>query len=392
MSNPVLYRISEVDYDDAEMQAVVDVIRSKWISLGPKTAEFEQKFAESLSADHAVAVSNGTAALHLALLACGIGPGDEVLVPSFTFVASVNSITYVGAKPVFVDIVGSHDLNLDPDDLANKITPRTIAILVVHMAGFLADMDRILNIANQHGLMVVEDACHAVGARSIGKFNSGLNGRMAGTLGTAGCFSFFANKNMATGEGGMVVTRDLAIAEKVRLTRSHGMTKSSWDKASGRATDYDVLQVGFNYRPTELTSALGLVQLQKLTAGNQRRRELVSRYRQSLSECQGLTIPFADRLDDSSHHIFPILLNAPSQRAAVRRGLLERGIQTTFHYPPAHEFTHYRQLAPGVRLPRTEDAAAREITLPLHTQLTERDIDIIAAAVIDELGKAAALD
>lgn len=187
----------------------------------------------------------------------------------------------------------------------------------------------------------------------------------------------------------MVVTRDPAIAEKVRLSRSHGMTKSSWDKASGRATDYDVLQVGFNYRCTELTSALGLTQLQKLTAGNDRRRELVSRYRRQLGECSGLTIPFADRLEDSSHHIFAVLLNDASLRAAFRRGLQERGIQTTFHYPPAHEFTHYRQMVPGVRLARTEDAAAREVTLPLHTQLTDRDIDVIASAVIEELGKAA---
>jgi dTDP-4-amino-4,6-dideoxygalactose transaminase len=254
------------------------------------------------------------------------------------------------------------------------------------MAGFVADMDAIMAFAQRHNLRVIEDACHAVGARYQGQPNSSLHGKMAGTIGDAGCFSFFANKNMATGEGGMVVTHDKQIAESVRLTRSHGMTKSSWDKASGRATDYDVLQVGFNYRCTELTSALGLAQLQKLAAGNQRRQQLVARYRQQLASCAGLTIPFSGRMDDSSHHIFAILLKDAARRPEFRRRLLERGIQTTFHYPPVHEFTHYRQMIPDPgSLARTVDAAAREVTLPLHTQLGERDIDFISAAVIDAL-------
>jgi dTDP-4-amino-4,6-dideoxygalactose transaminase len=333
-----------------------------------------------------VAVANGTAALHLALLACGIGPGDEVLVPSFTFVASVNAITYVGATPVFVDIHEPSDLNLDADDLQHKVTSRTKAMIVVHMAGFLADMDRILDVANRHGLLVIEDACHAVGARCRATPSGLSHGRMAGTIGDVGCFSFFANKNLATGEGGMVVTRDAGIAEHVRLARSHGMTKSSWDKASGRATDYDVVQVGFNYRCTELTSALGLVQLRKLAAGNERRRELVARYRELLAPCDELTIPFSHRLDDSAHHIFPILLNDAAQRPSFRQALLERGIQTTFHYPPAHLFTHYRQTVPNARsLSRTEAAALREVTLPLHTQLTEQDVENIANVVLSEL-------
>jgi dTDP-4-amino-4,6-dideoxygalactose transaminase len=379
----IRYRISEVDYGEEERQAILEVLDSKWVSIGPKTAEFERQFADFLEADHAVAVANGTAALHLAMLACGLGPGDEVLVPSFTFVASVNAITYVGATPRFVDITGPHDLNLDPADVERKITSRTKAILVVHLAGFIADMDRIRQIANQHGLKIVEDACHAVGARYQGDPAGSLQGKMAGTLSDVGCFSFFANKNLATGEGGMIVTRDAKIAENVRLMRSHGMTKTSWDKASGRAVDYDVVQVGYNYRCTELTSALGLVQLKKLPAGNERRRQLVARYRQRLASCATLTIPFADRLDDSSHHIFPILLNDAAQRPAFRQALLDRGIQTTFHYPPAHLFTHYRQLVPNApSLDLTLDAASREVTLPLHPLLTESDIDIISGAVL----------
>jgi dTDP-4-amino-4,6-dideoxygalactose transaminase len=309
-----------------------------------------------------------------------------VLVPSFTFVASVNAITYVGASPRFVDIHGSNDLNLDADDLERKLTSRTKAVIVVHMAGFLADMDRIQEVAKRHGLLVIEDACHAVGARYLGSESSPHRGRMAGTIGDVGCFSFFANKNLATGEGGMVVTRDPRIADNVRLTRSHGMTKTSWDKAAGRAADYDVLQAGFNYRCTELTSALGIVQLNKLDAGNDRRRALVARYRERLSACTELSIPFPDRLADSSHHIFPILLKDAAQRPAFRQALLGRGIQTTFHYPPVHEFSHYRKLVPEAGLlSRTVDAAAREVTLPLHTQLTESDVDTICEAVLGEL-------
>ncbi len=380
----IRYRISEVDYGEEERQAILDVIDSKWISLGPRTAEFERQFAQFVEADHAVAVANGTAALHLAMLASGLGPGDEVLVPSFTFVASVNAITYVGATPRFVDIAGPHDLNLNPADVERKITSRTKAILVVHLAGFIANMDRIHQIAQRHGLKIIEDACHAVGARYQGDPTGSLHGQMAGTLSDVGCFSFFANKNLATGEGGMIVTRDAHIAETVRLMRSHGMTKTSWDKASGRAIDYDVLQVGFNYRCTELTSALGLVQLKKLPAGNERRRQLVAHYRQRLTSCPALTVPFADRLDDSSHHVFPILLNDAAQRPAFRQALLDRGIQTTFHYPPAHLFTHYLQLVPHApSLDHTLDAASREVTLPLHPLLSEGDIDIITDAVIE---------
>jgi dTDP-4-amino-4,6-dideoxygalactose transaminase len=240
-----------------------------------------------------------------------------------------------------------------------------------------------MHLADRHGLKVIEDACHAVGARYRGLHSGKLHGRMAGTLGNVGCFSFFANKNLATGEGGMLVTNDAHKADRFRLMRSHGMTKTSWDKASGRATDYDVVQVGFNYRCTELTSALGLAQLKKLAAGNEHRRRLVKRYRQRLETCPALSIPFSDRLEDSSHHIFPILLANGHERAAFRQALLERGIQTSFHYPPAHQFTHYREAVPSTaHLDRTLDVAAREVTLPLHSRLSERDIDSIADAVL----------
>lgn len=386
------YLLSDVDMGEEEAEAVAEVVRGKWLSCGPRTAEFEEQFAAELGVGHAVAVSSCTAALHLALQAAGIGPGDEVLVPSYTFVASANSILYRGATPVFVDIVGDRDLNLDIADLARKITPRTRAVMVVHMAGFPADMERIMSLADEHGLKVIEDACHAIGASYSGTPGSELDGRRAGTIGDMGCFSFFANKNLVTGEGGMLVTDDAELASAVRLARSHGMTKSSWDKADGRAFGYDVVSLGYNYRCTELTSALGLVQLPKLAAANARRLELVRHYRKHLAGVEGITIPFADRLEDSSHHIFPILVDHASIREALRQALDERGIQTSVHYPPVHLFSHYREQAlTECRLPVTEDVACREITLPLHPLLEESDVEVICGALIESLeGLAAA--
>lgn len=376
------YQLSDVDMGDREAEAVAEVVRSKWLSLGPRTAHFEQKFAAHMNAKHAVAVANCTAALHLALLAVDVGPGDEVLLPSYTFVASANAVLYTGATPVFVDITGPGDLNLDPDDLASKITPRTKAILVVHLAGYLAGMHRIMAIANRHGLAVVEDACHAIGARYEGPAGSDYNSHFAGTIGNVGCFSFFANKNLVTGEGGMLITDDDRIAERLRRARSHGMTKSSWDKAAGRATDYDVIDLGYNYRCTELTAALGMIQLEKLSAANAKRRNLAERYKRLLGEVTGIRVPFLERTDDCSHHIFPLLVNDSADRPAFRQRLAELGVQTSVHYPPVHQFTHYRNLLTAEpHLPRTIDAAAREVTLPLHPLLAESDIDEICTAV-----------
>ena len=378
------YLLSDVDMGDEEARAVADVIKSKWLSTGPKTADFETRFAHYFGSQHAVALSSCTAALHLALLALDVGPGDEVLVPSYTFVASANAILYLGATPVFVDIMSPDDLNLNVDDLEAKITPRTKAIIVVHMAGFLADMDRILAVAQRHSLAVVEDACHAIGADYHGIRPNGLQGRKAGTLGHIGCFSFFANKNMVTGEGGMLVTDDETLAKRVRLARSHGMTKSSWDKAEGRAFDYDVASLGFNYRCTEITAALGMIQLEKLAGGNAKRKTLVARYRRQLGEVEGITIPFSGRLDDSAHHICPILLDGATIRNEFRRFLHELGIQTSVHYPPVHLFTHYRKwVTESMGLEVTEEVSAREVTLPLHPLLTEQDIDVICEAVAE---------
>ncbi len=376
------YLLSDVDMGEEEALAVAEVVRSKWLSVGPRTAEFEQKFAEMMGAAHAVAVSNCTAALHLSLKALGICPGDEVLVPSYTFVASVNAILYQGATPVFVDIAGPHDLNLCIEDLEAKITPRTAAILPVHVAGYAADMVRIMAIADQNGLSVIEDACHSIGAAYQPPAGGTYSGRKLGTIGDAGCFSFFANKNLVTGEGGMIVTDDAKLAESARRARSHGMTKTSWDKASGRAVDYDIIDLGYNYRGTEMMAALGLVQLGKLARSNAKRRQLTNRYRKKLASCPAITVPFAGRHDDSGHHILPILLDDASARADFRERLKQRGVQTSVHYPPVHLFTQYVERCPDAGpLAMTTDVSAREVTLPLHPLLEDADVDIISDLV-----------
>lgn len=380
MSEDKKYLVSDCDLGEDEALAVAEVVRGKWLSVGPRTAEFEAAFAVAMDVPHAVSVSNCTAGLHLALLAVGVGPGDEVLVPSFTFVASVNAVLYCQATPVYVDIAGPDDLNLAVDELEKKITPRTKAMVVVHMAGFPADMDRIMAVARRHHVKVVEDACHAIGATYEGAADSPYRGMKAGTIGDVGCFSFFANKNLVTGEGGMIVSRDESVAQYVRLGRSHGMTKTSWDKASGRASGYDVVQLGYNYRGTELTAALGLIQLRKLDANNAARRAAVAVYREALTAARlPLRVPFADRLQDSAHHIFPVVLDDASGVTPLREALTAAGVQTTHHYQPVHRFTHVAGYLPAAgQLVQTDDVAAREVTLPLHPLLTADDVvDIV---------------
>ena len=378
------YFLSDIDMGNEEAQAVADVVRSKWLSLGPKTEQFETEFSNYFGTNYAIAVSNCTAALHLALMACGIKPGDEVLVPSYTFVASANAILYQGAKPVFVDINGPNDLNLNIDDLESKITSRTVAIIPVHIAGFTVDMDKLMKVAERHNLAVVEDASHAIGAHyQLNPESQYFNSRI-GTIGTVGCFSFFANKNLPTGEGGMIVTNDDNIAKKVRSGRSHGMTKTSWDKASGRAVDYDIYNLGYNYRATEFMAALGSIQLSKLTNTNKRRKELVNHYRKHLSSTPNIILPFENRTDDSANHIFPIVLHEPAARTRFRSYLLNKGIQTSIHYPPVHLFSQYQSLTnEPICLEQTKNVSEREVTLPLHPLLRECDVDAICSEVND---------
>jgi dTDP-4-amino-4,6-dideoxygalactose transaminase len=370
--------LSDLAVSDEMADAVDETLRSGWWSMGPRVAEFESAFAAFLGARHAFAVTNGTAALHLALIAAGCGPGDEVVVPSLNFVAAANTIAHAGATPVFCDVSGMDDLNLDPDDVAAAITPATKAIVVLHYGGFACDMGAVLELAERHGLVVIEDAAHAPGSR--------WDGRMCGTLGAIGCFSFFSNKNLPVGEGGMVVTDDDDIAERIRLLRSHGMTTLTWDRHRGHASTYDVVVQGFNYRLDELRAAMGLVQIRRLEDENAARAKIAARYRDALDGVNGLSMPFGDRLGDlaSSHHLAVAMVSEAAARDAVRNRLGERGIQTSLHYPPIHLFSAYRD-GRGRKLPQTEAAAARLLTLPLFAHMRDDQvtavIDALAAAV-----------
>ncbi len=340
--------LSDLDFNENEIKNVVDVLESKWLSMGPITQKFEKKFGDYLGTKHAIGVSNGTAALHLANNVLGIGEGDEVIVPSLTFVATANSILYTGAKPVFADITSLNDLNISPDDIIAKITNKTKAIIVVHYAGYPCEMGAIMEIAEDHDLKVIEDAAHAPGAE--------YKGKKCGTIGDIGCFSFFANKNMVTGEGGMIVTKNDSLSGKLKLMRSHSMTTLTWDRHKGHSFSYDVVDIGYNYRINEIASAIGLIQLEKLDANNEKRRKIVEAYKKGLDNMDKISIPFKDYKEKSSHHIFPILLSENISRNGFMEELRDKGIQTSVHYPPIHLFSYYKKkfgFREGI-LPKTE--------------------------------------
>ncbi len=369
--------LSDIAFGPEEEEAVLQVVRSKWLTMGAVTQQFEQEFAAYTGARHAIAVTNATAALHMACVAAGLGPGQEAILPSMTFVATANAVRYTGAQPVFADITGACDLNISPEAIEASITPRTRAILVVHYGGYASNMPAILGIARRHRLVLIEDAAHAIGSR--------LGYKMLGTWGDIGCFSFFSNKNMTTGEGGMLVTDDYSLAERLRLLRSHGMTSLTWDRHKGHAWSYDVVDLGFNYRIDEIRSAIGRVQLQKLERNNAARRELTSLYHELLQElCPEITLPFQDHPGVSACHLLPILLPEGTDRTRFMEQMKSQGVQTSIHYPPVHQFSAFQGGA-GQALRLTETVAAREVTLPLYPGLSKEQVNQVVKAVQQSL-------
>jgi dTDP-4-amino-4,6-dideoxygalactose transaminase len=374
--------LADIQFGLEEENAVTEVLRGGWLSMGSLTGQFEREFAAFVGARHAIAVTNATAALHLACLALRVGPGDEVILPSLTFVATANAIRYTGATPVFADIESLDRLTISPAAIEASLTERTRAILVMHYAGFACDMPAILEIAERHHLAVIEDSAHAIGSE--------LDGRKLGTWGDIGCYSFFSNKNMTTGEGGMLVTDDDALADRLRLLRSHGMTSLSWDRHQGHASSYDVVELGFNYRIDEMRSALGRVQLRKLPSNNERRRQLTDLYKEYLADLvPELLVPFQESngrgCEVSCYHILPVLLPTGVDRFEFMEGMKAQGVQTSIHYPPVHEFQIYRQMVEKdsglTPLVLTEEVARREVTLPLYPTMQEDQVDWVVRAI-----------
>jgi len=363
----------DLNFDEQEEKAVIETLKSKWISSGPKCKELEEMFCKMWNVKYALSLSNCTSALHLAMLLCGIKENDEVICPSLTFVATVNCIRYVNAIPVFADIKSYEDLTIDPDDIRKKITDKTKAIIVMHYGGFACDMDKIMEIAKEHNLKVIEDACHGP--------LSEYKGKKLGTIGDVGCFSFFSNKNISTGEGGMLITNNKDYFERAKLLRSHGMTSLSYERATGHSTNYDVIELGYNYRMDDIRASIGIVQLKKLKQDLEKRANLRKYYIEKLSQIENIIIPFKNYKEFCSNYIFSVVLkNSDSERRDnIRERLAEKGIQTSVHYPAVHKFSIYKKYSSY--LPITEIVTTSEVTLPFYSNLKIENIDFIAEAI-----------
>ena len=363
--------LSEPVLGEQEKRALCAVIDSGWLTMGERVAAFERAFAALHGVEEAVAVSSCTAGLHLCLAALNIGPGDEVLVPSLTFVATANAVLYVGAKPVFVDIERNDRPHLSLADAEAKYTARTRAVIIMHYGGYLMDLPAWRSFADLHRLVLIEDAAHAPAVGEVGRW------------GDAAAFSFFTNKNMTTAEGGMVLARDATILQRIRRMRAHGMTTGTLDRHRGHAYSYDVTLLGYNYRLDELRAAMGLVQLTCLAQWNAQRRALSDLYRKRLAESiPEVFVPFGSE-HETAAHLMPILLPRHLNRENIMTALRQAGIQTSIHYPPVHGFWHYRQRVPDTTLPHTEEFSTRVLSLPLHPQLSEIDVSRIVMGLGD---------
>ena len=362
--------------DDEDVQAVVDALRSDWLTTGPRLDELERAFAEYVGADHAVAYSSGTAALHGTVFAAGLGPGDEMIVPTLTFAGSAACALYQGATPVLADVQRS-TLNLDPEDAARRVTDRTRAVMAVHFAGVPADMDAFRALADEHDLVVIEDAAHAAGART----STGA----CGTLGDMAVFSLHPAKQLTAGEGGIVTTGDERLAARLRRFRNHCMDTSGREREVVGSYAYTIEELGYNYRLTDLQAALGLSQLRKLDGFLERRQALVERYDERLAPL-GLTLPVVPAGFKPAWHLYVVRL--PLERLAVDhdeifRAMRAENVGVNVHYIPVHMLGLYaRRLghSPG-DFPVAEDAFRRILTLPLHVAMSDEDVDDVVAAL-----------
>ncbi|WP_321211124.1 DegT/DnrJ/EryC1/StrS family aminotransferase [Methanothermobacter sp. DP] len=352
--------------DEEEIEEVVKVLKSGFIAQGPRVAEFEEKFASYVGTEHAVATSSGTTALHLALLAAGIGRGDQVITTPFSFAATANAALYVGAEPVFADI-DPETYNIDPEGIEELITPSTRAIIPVHLYGQPADMDPIMDLAADHDLLVIEDAAQAHGAE--------YHGRMVGSMGDAACFSFYPTKNMTTGEGGMITTDNEEIADMARILRAHGETER-----------YNHTYLGYNFRMTDISAAIGIAQLDKLDEFNRRRIENAGYLTGNLRDIEEVSTP---HVAGGVKHVFhQYTLRVPGSRDRLMEFLNGRGVGTGIHYPkPIYRQELYRRMGFNASCPASEKAAEEVLSLPVHPALTDEDLEMIVDSVRNFFGQ-----
>ncbi len=366
--------LSRLSFSHEDERALTDTLRSGWWTYGPVSRGLETQFADFVGVRHALAVSSGTAALHLACLALGVEKGDEVVTPSLTFVAAANVLLHAGAHLRFADVQSLERPFVSAETIERALTPGTRGLCVMHYGGFPCAMDEIMDLAKARGLWVIEDAAHSPGAA--------WRGIRCGAWGDVGCFSFFGNKNITCAEGGMVVTRSDEIAERLRALRSHGMTSLTWDRYRGHQFSYDVTIPGFNYRMDDLRAALLSVQLLSLERVNRLRKERIGWYRELLSGDSHWIIPFVGYEGQPAYHLFAIVLDEGISRNTVMSKMMQRGIQTSIHYPPVHQFTFFRKLLPGSSdLMVTEALGKRLLTLPLFPGLTREEVELVCAAL-----------
>jgi len=367
--------------EDDDVAAVLESLRGGWLTTGPTIGRLERAVAERVGARHAVAVSSGTAALHAAVFAAGIGPGDEVIAPPLTFAATTNVVLYQGGLPVFAD-VRADTLTLDPDDVERRLTPRTRAVIAVDYAGQPCDLDALRGLTRRRGLVLIEDAAHALGAE--------YHGRPLGALADLTTWSFHPVKHVTTGEGGMITTDDAGLAARCARFRNHGIATDAAEREARGDWFYEMTDLGFNYRLTDLQCALGLAQLAKLDRFLQRRRAVAERYRAALDDLAALSLPAV--APDVSHawHLFPVLLQLErlsADRRTVFSALRAEGIGVNVHYIPVYWHPYYQRLGYEKGLcPRAEAVYERLLTLPLFPAMNERDVDDVVRAVRKVVG------
>lgn len=370
---------------EEEIAEVVDTLRSGWLTSGPKVARFQRDFAAAVSARHAVAVNSATAALHLALEAVGVRTGDEVIIPTYTFTATGEVVTYLGGRPVLADCRGD-TLNLDVSTIESRITSRTRAIVPVHVAGQVCDMEPILDLARVRGLAVVEDAAHALPAT--------YKGRPVGTLGDATAFSFYATKTITTGEGGMVTTERDDYASRIKLMSLHGLSGDAWNRYSAKGHwYYEVTDFGFKYNMTDMAAALGLRQLERMATFQQRRETIARRYTDSFSDLDTCFVPRDAGLGVHAWHLYVLEFNLPALhrgRDEILERLRTKGVGTSVHFIPLHLHPAYQRAygyGPG-DFPAAEAAFERACSLPIYPAMTDADVSHVIEAVQTTLREA----